>query len=172
MWLRIGGRLPRMPLMSTVRRALAIVVALAAAAGFAVAVQGGRWWVIGADVGIGTISTQRCFGGQCGFGSLAWTGGSETWTRAGFATYAAGLVAALVLVALAGALAAKRAGRLVAAVTAVSVVTAAVAGATFYMTRPALPGATLGRGAIVFVVALIAAIVAAALTLTARRAAP
>lgn len=158
-----------MPLMSSLRRALAIVIALIGAGGFAVAVQGGRWWVIGRDVGIGTVSTESCFGGPCKLGDLAWTGGSEVWARAGFATYVAGLCAAAVLIALAGALAAKRTGRLVAAVVAVAVVTAAVAGATFLTTRPELPGATLGRGAILFAVAIVAAIAAAAITLTARR---
>jgi hypothetical protein len=160
-----------MPLMSTQRRVLAVVIALIGAAGFAISVEGGRWWVIGSDVGIGTISSRHCFGeGECQFGSLAWTGGSDVWQRAGFATYAAGLCAAVALLALAGALASKRMGRLVAAVVVVAVVTAAVAGATFYAKRPALAaGATLGRGALLFVVAIAAAIVAAALTLTVRR---
>jgi hypothetical protein len=152
--------------MSSTRRIFAIILALAGAAGFALAVEGGRWWVIGGDVRIGTIATERCFGGQCGMGSLGWTG--DTWERAGFATYAAGLCTAAVLVALAGALAARRTGRLVGAVVAVSIVTAAVAGGVFFSTRPEIPGATLGRGAILFAVALVVSIAAAALTLTAR----
>jgi len=155
--------------MSTLRRVLAIVVALVGAAGFAISVEGGRWWVIGSSVGIGTTTTERCFGGECGFGSLSWTGGSELWQRAGFATYAAGLCASLALVALAGALAAKRVGRLIAAVAGVAVLTAIVAGATFYSSRPALPGAELGRGSYAFALALGFGIAASLVTLTARR---
>lgn len=158
-----------MPPMSSTRRAIAIVISLCAAASFAISVEGGRWWVLGPDVGVGTISTERCFAGECGFGSLTWTGGSALWQRAGWATYAAGLCAAVLLVALAGALAAKRAGRLVAAMVAIAAVTALVAGATFFQRRPELPGAELGRGAILFVVALVTAAAAVALTLTARR---
>ncbi len=158
-----------MPLMSTTRRALAIVIALIGAGCFAVAVQGGRWWVIGRDVDVGTTTTTACFSDPCRVSSLAWTGGGDTWMRAGFATMVAGLCAAAVLVALAGAVAAKRTGRLVAGMVLVAVTTAAVAGATFYTTRPELPGASLGRGAILFVAAIVAAIVAAAVTLTARR---
>lgn len=158
--------------MSSQRRVIAIVLAVIGAAAFAISVQGGRWWVIGDDVGIGTISTERCFGGECGFGSLAWTGGSDVWQRAGFATYAAGLCAALVLIALGGSLAAKRAGRLVAAMVGVAAGTATIAGAVFLAKRPEMPGAVMGRGAVLFGFAIVAAIAAVVVTLTARRPAP
>lgn len=167
MWLRIAVGLPRIRPMSTARRAIAIVLALIGAAAFAIAVQGHRWWVIGDDVGIGTIATESCFG-DCRVGTLAWTGGSGTWQRAGFATYAGGLCAALALVALAGALAAKRTGRLVAAVAVVATLTAAGAGVAFHTLAPELTGASLGRGAIAFVIAIVAALAAAAVTVTAR----
>lgn len=155
--------------MSTARRVLAIVLALAGAASFAIAVQGGQWWRIGDDVGIGTIATSRCFGGTCGLGSLAWTGGSDAWQRGGFATHVAGLVTAAVLIALAGALAAKRTGRLTSAVVIISTVTAIVAGTVFYTLRPELPGATIGRGLLLFGAGVVFAAAAAAVTLSARR---
>jgi hypothetical protein len=155
--------------MSTLRRTIAIIAALVGAAAFATSVQGGNWWTIGDDVGVGTVSTQQCFGGACRFVGMAWTGGGAVWQRAGAATYAAGLCAAFVLLALAGALAAKRTGRLVAAVVGVAVITAGVAGATFYAKAPALPSAVVGRGVILFAVALAAAAAAAAITLTAPK---
>ena len=98
-------------------RVLTIAAALAAAACFLVAVAGGRWWAIG-EVGVGPVSTQRCFDGDCGPGGLAWTGGSDLWVRAGFATQVAGLIAGVVFIILAGARAEeKRAAEAVAAST-------------------------------------------------------
>jgi len=146
---------------------VAIVAALAGAAGLALAVEGGRWWMIG-DVGVGPIGTQRCFGGDCQPGGLRWAGGSDLWERAGVATYTAGLVAALVLVILAGAVAAGRTARLPAVVSVVAIATAAGAGALFVTTRPELPDGEVARGIWLFGGALIAAAVAAAATLWRR----
>ncbi|MBZ0235410.1 MAG: hypothetical protein K8M05_23985, partial [Deltaproteobacteria bacterium] len=75
-----------------------IAACLVAAACFSFAVHAGWWWTIG-EVGVGPVSTQRCFDGKCESGSLAWAGGTEVWERAGTATWAAGLVASIVLVA-------------------------------------------------------------------------
>jgi hypothetical protein len=147
-----------MPRMSSVRRVVSVVSALVAATAFAIAVEGGHWWSIGADVHVGPLATERCFGGECGSGSLAWAGGGDSWERAGFATYVGGLCAAAMLVALAGALAAKRSGRLLAAVVGVSLCVVGAAGASFVTLRPALPGATIDRGAIAFAIAIIVAI--------------
>ncbi len=150
-----------MRLMS-VRRLSSLAAALVGATCFLVAVQGGRWWMI-ADTGIGPVSTQRCFGGECSPGGLTWAGGTDMWHRAGFATYVAGLCAAVVLVALAGALAAGRTGRLAAAVALVATMTAATAGALFVFGRPELPGGIVGRGLWLYGVAVIAAVIAVVL---------
>ncbi|MBK9033921.1 MAG: hypothetical protein IPL61_22085 [Myxococcales bacterium] len=158
--------------MSLARRVLTIALALAAAAGFAMSVEGGRWWSLGPDIHVGPISTERCFGGDCQFSTLAWTGGSGAWERVGIATYAGGLCAALVCLALAGSLAARRPGRLAAAVTAIATITAGAAAAGFYLLRPDIPGGTTGRGALLFAGAVAAAAAAAVATLTVKRADP
>lgn len=156
--------------MSLTRRILTIVAAVVAAACFALAVQGGRWWTLGDSVGVGPVSTQRCFDGRCENTSLAWTGGSGVWVRAGTSTYAAGLVAAAVMVALAGALAARRAGRLAAGVAVVATMTAIVAGAVFVQARPAMPGLTLDRGAWLYGLGIVAALASVVSTLRASSA--
>jgi len=138
-----------------------------AAACFALATYGGYWWTIG-EIGVGPVSTQRCFDGACESGSLAWAGGSEVWERAGVATWAAGMVATLVLVALAGALAAKRAGRLAAGVTVVATMTAVVAGAVFISQRPHVPEIETGRGVWLYSAGIVAALGAAISALRAR----
>ncbi|MBP8811608.1 MAG: hypothetical protein KBG48_00475 [Kofleriaceae bacterium] len=156
--------------MSTPRRVLTIVLALLAAAGLAVGVQGGRWWSIGAELHLGPNGTWWCLDGDCAARGLAWTGGSGLWQRAALATYAGGLVAALVLVGLAGAVAAGRTSRLVALVGAVAVVTAAGSGALFYALRPAMAAAHAGRGLALFAVGLAAAVAAVVSVALATRA--
>ena len=97
--------------MSLTRRLLIIVLALVGAAGFAISVEGGRWWSLGGEIHVGPAGTQRCFGGECGVGDLTWVHGSGFWERCGSGAYAGGLVAGLALLALAGSIAARRAGR-------------------------------------------------------------
>lgn len=154
--------------MSLPRRLVTLFAALAAAACFALAVQGGRWWTIG-EHAVGPTSSQRCFAGNCERAPLGWTGGSEVWQRAGTATWTAAMVAALVLVALAGALAARRGGRLGAGVALVATMTAIVAGAVFLQYRPTMPGMEVGRGAYLFGGAIIASLGAVVSTLRAAR---
>ncbi|HVK77623.1 MAG TPA: hypothetical protein VM734_30170 [Kofleriaceae bacterium] len=151
----------------SVRRLSSIATALAGAVCFALAVQGGRWWKIG-EIGIGPVSTQSCFAGDCAPGTLTWAGGTDMWERAGVATYVGGLCAAAVLLALAGALAAGRTARLAAAVAAVATITAVGAGALFVMARPDLPGSVAGRGLFLFGGAVVAAGIAVAITLLRR----
>jgi hypothetical protein len=147
-----------------------MVCALAAAAAFAVAVQGSPWWRIGDEIGIGTMTTRHCFGeGGCSQSGLSWTGGSDTWVKAGAATYGAGLVAALILLALAGALAAKASGRLAAMSAGVATLSAAVVGTVFVVTRPAVPGTELARGVPLFAIGFVLAAVAVVSTLRRRR---
>ncbi|HEX3762421.1 MAG TPA: hypothetical protein VHW23_27155 [Kofleriaceae bacterium] len=108
-------------------RWLLVAASLIAAAGFALSVQGGRWWSI-SDVTLGPLGARSPFGGIGGF---AWAGGSAQWERFGIATYAAGLVAMLVLIFIAGALAARRMPRLAAKTAIVAVGVAALVGSQF-----------------------------------------
>jgi hypothetical protein len=144
-----------------------IAASIVAAACFSLAVHGGRWWTIG-EVGVGPVSTQRCFGGTCESGTLAWAGGTEVWERAGTAAWAAGLVASLVMIALAGALAAKRGGRLAAAVAVIATLTAVVAGGVFVSQRPHLPGIEIARGVWLYGAGILVAMLAALATLRTR----
>lgn len=155
--------------MSLARRLITIALAIVGAALFAVAVQGGRWWDVGSEVHVGLSATERCFGGDCAYGTLSWAGGSPMWERLGVATYVGGLLAALALVALAGAVAARRAGWLAAGVVTVAVVTATAVAIGFHTLAPELPGATLGRAPYLFVGAVLAAIAAVASVVTAKR---
>jgi hypothetical protein len=156
------------------RRFIHLGISLIAASVLALSVQGGRWWTIGPEVAIGPIGTIHCFGaagapgapeaagaddpgGGCQRGTLTWTGGSPLWMQAGTAVYAAGLIAAFALVALAAALAAKRTGRLAAGVTIVGAVTALAMGALFIATFPGVPGAVIGHGIWLFGGGLLAA---------------
>lgn len=154
--------------MSTTRRLATLLAALTAAACFALAVQGGRWWTAG-EHGIGTTSGERCIDGDCERTTLDWTGGSDVWQRAGVATWAAGMIAMLAFVALAGALAAKRTGRLAASVALVATMTAIVAGGVFQQYRPSMHSIELGRGSYLFGAAIIAGLAAALVTLRASR---
>src|SRR5215510_4114634 len=97
-----------------------IAAALVGASGFALSVQGGRWWSIG-DVTVGPTGARSPFGGLGGF---SWAGGSAQWGRFGVATYAAGMIAMLVLIFVAGALAARRVPRLAARTALVAVAVA------------------------------------------------
>jgi len=146
-------------------RWLLVAAALVGASGFALSVQGGRWWSIG-DVSIGPLGARSPFGGLGGF---SWAGGSARWERFGTATFAAGLIAMFVLIVVAGALAAKRTPRLAAKTAVVAIATAALVGTAFVVARPdnGLPFA-LDRGAALFAGAVIAGAIAAAGVLRAR----
>ena len=135
----------------------------------ALSVAGGRWWSLGGEIHAGPAGTERCFGGECGVGDLTWVHGSGFWERCGSGAYAGGLVAGLALLALAGSIAARRAGRLAAAVAGIGSVTAIAAGVGFYALAPAIPEASVGRGAVLFAIGAAAALTAIGATLTAKR---
>lgn len=139
-------------------RWLLVATALVAASGFALSVQGGRWWSIG-DVSIGPLGAHSPFGG---LGGLSWAGASARWERFGTATFAAGLIAMFVLIGVAGALAANRTPRLAARTALVAIATAALVGTGFVVSRPdnGLPFA-LDRGVALFAGAVIAGAIAA-----------
>jgi hypothetical protein len=160
--------------MSSTRRLITLFVALAAAACFALSVQGGRWWTVG-EHSIGPVTTTQCWERGCETGGLQWTEGSDAWQRAGYATWAAGMVAMVVMLALAGALAAKQRGMRAAQIAVVATMTAIVAGALFQQLRPTgqmVTGIALGRGSFLFAVAIVAALGAAIATLRAPQPAP
>jgi hypothetical protein len=127
-----------------------VALALTAASAFALSVQAGRWWSIG-EVEIGPFGSRSPFAGA---GALSWVGGSPRWERFGVATWAGGLVAMLVLVVLAGGVAANRVPRLAAKTALVAITTAGLAAIAFVATRPdnGLPFA-IGRGMVLFAVA-------------------
>ncbi len=132
--------------------------AIVAAAGFALSVYGGSWWSLrgaGASVEIGPFGSQRCFGASCGPAGLGWIGASERWLRIGVATWAAGLLAMLALLALAGALAARRSPPLLAKFTLAALAAAALAGGTFVAMFPGLVGASMGIGVLLYGVAVV-----------------
>jgi hypothetical protein len=148
------------------RRWLYIVLALVGALLFARSVWFGGWWTDG-DVSIGPLGSRNCFGGECRSGGLAFLGGSELWARGAVATWVAGLVAMVALMALAGALAAGRVPKLVARMTLVALATALVAGTYFVLARPPLEGIELGQGIFVFVAAIVVGAVPAVRVATA-----
>lgn len=145
-----------------------IVLAIAAAAAFAISVQGGRWWSVG-DVEIGPFGTRSCVTGECRPAGLGWVGGTERWMRTGNGVWAAGMISMVTLLVVAGALAAKRVPRLAAKTTLVSIVTAIVTGALFVAQYPGVPGASADRGLWLFGGAVVAGLVVAIAVLRAPR---
>jgi hypothetical protein len=129
-----------------------------AASAFALSVQAGRWWTIG-DVEIGPFGSLSPFGGP---GNLSWAGGSARWERFGVASGAAGLIAMLVLLVVAGAVAAHRVPKLAARTALVAIATASVAAISFIVPRPdnGLPF-ELGRGVVLFAAAVALGVTAA-----------
>lgn len=144
-----------------------VVLALLAASAFAISVQAGRWWSVG-DVEIGPFGSRNCFGGDCRPTSLSWIGGTERWARFGVATWAGGLLAMLVLLAIAGAAAAKRVPRLVARMALVSVATTLAAGIGFVAQFPGVEGASIDRGLWLWIAGVALGTLAAILVLRQR----
>jgi hypothetical protein len=137
---------------------MTVVIALVAATSFALAVQS-AWWTIG-EVDIGPFGARHCFGGECRESGLAWIGGSDLWMRSAVATRAAGYIAMFVLLAFAGALAAKRQPKLAARGALAAIVTAAVCGGYFAAAFPGLGGAGVARGVFLYAVAIVAGLAA------------
>ena len=92
----------------------------------------------------------------------------------GTATYAAGIIAAAVLVILAASLAAKRAGRLAAGMSLIALLTATVTGAGFVLRFPGganMPGsaAVMSRGILFFAISVVAGLSVSAIVLRQTR---
>ena len=143
-------------------RWLVVALALAAACAFAFSVQLGKWWAIGDVAEIGPFGSRHCFGdGGCKLADVTWVGGGDRWMRLGMATWAGGLVAAFMLVVMSAGLAAKRVPKLVAKSVLVAIATASLAGTVFVATFPGIQDASLARGAWLFVLGVVLALVAA-----------
>jgi hypothetical protein len=144
-------------------RWISLALGLLAASAFALAVQI-AWWHV-AEVTVGPFGSRHCFGGECRETGLAWLGGSDLWMRAAVATRAAGYIAMFAFVVLAGAIAAKRVPVLVARASIVAVLTATASGIYFIAAFPGLPEASLGVGAVLFAVGIVAGMAAAIVVL-------
>jgi len=147
-------------------RWLVVAVGLVGAAALAISVQAGVWWSVG-DVTIGPFGSHNCFGGDCSGSGLGWIGGSDLWMRSAIATGVAGAVASLLLVALAGACAARRVPRVLARMT-LSALVAAIACAAYFVSQfPGVAGAGMDRGLVLFAVGVVAGAAAAIVVLRA-----
>lgn len=126
--------------------------ALVAAMAFATSVWVAPWWQVG-EVTIGPFGSHHCFGGACRAAGLSWTGGSDLWMRGAIATGAAGLIAMMLLLGVAGAFAARRLPVLVAKMTLVALGSAILCAAYFVLAFPGVTGASLGLGALLYAAA-------------------
>lgn len=156
---------------SRLRRFAIVGAAIIAAAAFALSVHGGSWWTLrgeGASVEIGPFGSERCFGESCAPAGLGWIGASERWLRIGTATWAAGLLAMLALLALAGAVAANRRPPLLARFTLAALLAATLAGISYVALFPGMAGTALGSGVPLYAAGVIVG-VAATLPVLRRR---
>jgi hypothetical protein len=147
-------------------RWLIALLALVSALLFAVSVQAGHWWSVEAFE-VGPFGSRQCIDGDCrplGLAGIA----NARWVRFGMATWAAGMIAMLVLVVVAGAVAARRTPRTLAKLALVAVATALVVGAGFIALRPELQGLHVDRGLYMFAGAVITGAAAALLVLRRR----
>lgn len=155
-------------------RWILVALALAAACAFAFSVQLGKWWVIGdvePGIEIGPFGTKHCFGvGDCKIGGIWWVGGGDRFVRLGMATWAGGLISALMLVIMAARLAAHAVPRLVAKSVLVAIATASLAGTVFVATFPGVAGASLARGAWLYAVGVVIALGSAIAVLRTKQA--
>jgi hypothetical protein len=136
------------------RRWMYVVIALFSATLFAISVWIGQWWTVGL-VSIGPLGGRNCYGSDCRPAGLAWIRGTELWERSAIATAAAGLIAMVLLMLLAGALAAQRVPRLLAKTTLVALVCAIVCAAYFIAKFPGVEGVAHGPGAVLYAVAIV-----------------
>ena len=144
------------------RRWLYVGISLISACAFALSVWAGSWWTV-AEVQIGPLGSRHCFNGDCRPGGLAFLQGSDLWMRSAVATWMAGFVAMVVMIGLAGAIAAGRVPRLFAKTTLVAIATALVAGGYFVIGFPGMLDApvSIGQGMILFAIAIPLALVPA-----------
>jgi len=137
-------------------RWLFVAIAVISAALFAISVWVGNWWTVG-GLEIGPFGAHECFGGECRPTSLS--GAPQLWQRCGTAVWAGGLLSMILLLGIAGALAAKRIPKTLAKSSLTAIATTALAGAYFIIKLPAPAGMTIGQGVYLFIVAALLAFV-------------
>lgn len=147
------------------KRWFLVAIAVIAAASFAISVWVGRWWEIG-EVEVGPFGSHHCFNGDCRPGGLAWTNGGDFWLRTAVATWVGCLLTMVLLLGVAGAIAANRTPKMLAKSALTSLVTTTAAGAYFILKLPALTGTTIGQGMIFFIAACVLGFVAPIWSLT------
>ncbi len=145
-----------------VRRWTSIAMLVASAAAFALSVGGGRWWSVGDSFLVGPLGAQQCSGDDC-VPAAFWLDAGPRFERAATATAAAGFVAMVVALVLAGALAAGRAPRLLWKMMVTSLATAVAAAGLWIASYPGLPGASIDRGMVLYGGAIAAAAAALAM---------
>ena len=130
---------------------------------FAISAWVGQWWT-DAEVAIGPMGSRHCMGGECRDTGLAWTGGSDLWMRSAVATWAGCLITMVLLLAIAGAIAANIKqermmngfARTLAKSALTALVSTAIAGCYFIAKMPALAGLQIAQGLVLFLVAIVA----------------
>lgn len=147
------------------KRWFLVAIAVVAAASFAISVWAGRWWQIG-EVEVGPFGSHHCFNGDCRPGGLAWTNGGDFWMRTAVATWVGSLLTMVLLLGVAGAIAAKRVPKMLAKSVLTSLVTTAAAGTYFIVKLPAMTTTVVGQGLYVFVAACVLGAVAPIWALT------
>jgi len=156
-------------LMPPRRRWTSVALALLSATAFAISVEAGVWWSAG-EVVIGPFGARHCFGGDCRRTGLSWLGGGDLWMRSAVATGVAGLIAMLVLVAMAGGVAAGRVPRLFGRTALVALGCATIVGGYFVTGIPSLGGIHLALGPILFALGIALGAIAANLVVRYRAA--
>ncbi|HUS27425.1 MAG TPA: hypothetical protein VMZ53_02920 [Kofleriaceae bacterium] len=127
------------------------------------------WWTMSSVI-VGPFGTRNCPGGadECGF---AWLGTNhDLFMRSAVATRAGGYIAMFVYIMVAGAIAAKRVPSLLSKAGIVAILTASAAAITFFVKFPGSFGEpSLGAGPILFVVGVVAGVIASVRVLRAQR---
>jgi O-antigen ligase len=150
------------------RRWLFAAISLLAAMMFATAVWAAPWWING-EVTIGPFGARSCFGGECRPTGLRWAGGTDLWMRSAIATGAAGVIAMLTSLGVAGGFAARREPVLVAKMSLVSIACAIACAAYFVTKMPELQGTAIGAGMILYAAAIVTGSVTPLAVLRRRR---
>ncbi len=126
-------------------RWLVVALSVLAAVALTMSVQGGQWWSVG-DVEIGPRGSTQCFtADDCRPAGLGWLGAGERLERTGIAAWAAGLIAALVLVILAAGVASRRVPKLAARTALVALATVVAVSSWFVVQLPSV-GVSIDRG--------------------------
>lgn len=139
-------------------RLLPIALALATAVLLVLSVQGGRWWVI-ETAELGPRGARACLESGCAALRLESFGGDIQWSRFGVATWAAGLLTALIALIVGVRVAVRRVPRLGAKTLLVSACTSAITGIGFVMKSPTseISAAQMASGVWLFALGVLAA---------------